>query len=71
MTKKVYLETLKSILGCSIFHYSENILSSLVVICMEGPECENCDLFQSNQEDQTKLENIFTKNAIKRKDQQC
>ena len=45
MTKKIYPETSKSILGCSIFHYSENILSSLVVICMEGPECKNCDAF--------------------------
>ena len=51
---------------------SENVLSSLVRICMEGPECENLDAVPAMTlwKDQTKLENVFTKNAIKRKDQQ-
>ena len=52
---------------------SENVLSSLVRICMEGPECENFDAVPAMTlwKDQTKLENLFTKNAIKRKDQRC
>ena len=51
---------------------SENVLSSLVRICMEGPECKNFDAVPAMTlwKDQTKLENVFTKNAIKRKDQQ-
>ena len=30
MTKKIYLETLKSALGCSILHYSRQSVSGIV-----------------------------------------